>query len=119
MMAIFNKSSEREKRKMLRKNMPEAEVILWSRLKGKQIVGMKFRRQYSVGPFVLDFYCAEKKLAIEVDGPSHFEDGAQEHDAERQRWIEQFGIRFLRFTNTDVRTNLNGVLRAIEEGSKT
>ena len=75
---IFNRTSEKGKRKQLRKTMPEAEVILWSRLKNKQLAETKFRRQYSVGKYVVDFYCAEKKLAIELDGESHFVEGAQE-----------------------------------------
>jgi len=95
--------------------MPEAEVILWSQLKNRQISGIKFRRQYSVGGYVIDFYCAKNKLAIEIDGDSHYILNAPERDEKRQQWIEQFGIRFLRFTNDDVRKNLYGVLDAIEE----
>jgi very-short-patch-repair endonuclease len=95
--------------------MPDAEVILWSRLKGKQLGGFKFRRQYGVGKFSIDFYCAERKLAIEVDGASHYTIGEQEKDRERQEWIEQFEIQFLRFTNDDVYKNLDGVLMMILE----
>jgi very-short-patch-repair endonuclease len=74
--------------------MTEPEIILWSRLKNRQMLGYKFRRQVSVGPFVIDFYCPEKKLAIEVDGGSHFVEEAEAYDGERQSVIEQFGIRF-------------------------
>ncbi|MEX1276575.1 MAG: endonuclease domain-containing protein [Bacteroidota bacterium] len=115
MPTIFNKTSEKGKRRALRKSMPEAEVILWSKLKEKQLAGYKFRRQYSVGPYVVDFYCAQKKLAIELDGDSHFGPGAQERDGKRQEWIETFGLRFLRFTNNEVQKNLYGILTAIEE----
>jgi very-short-patch-repair endonuclease len=115
MAKVFNRTSEKGRRKQLRKAMPDAEVILWSRLKNRQITGTKFRRQYSIGKYIVDFYCAEKKLAIELDGESHFVEGAQEKDVARQKWIEQFGIRFLRFTNDDIRKNLYGVLDAIEE----
>jgi very-short-patch-repair endonuclease len=118
MKRIFNKTSERQKRKALRKAMPEAEIILWSKIQKKQIAGYKFRCQYGVGPFVVDFYCAERKLAIEIDGDSHYQIGAEERDRKRQNWIEQYGIRFLRFTNDDVRKNLYGVLEAIEEAVK-
>jgi len=93
--------------------MPEAEVILWSKLQRRQIAGIKFRRQYSVGNYVVDFYCPELKLAIEVDGDSHFQPGAEERDAERENFIKQYGIKFLRFTNSDVRKNLYGVLTQI------
>ena len=95
--------------------MPKAEVILWQYLKGKQINGCKFRRQFGVGPYVVDFYCVEFKLAIELDGDSHFSEDAQKHDIERQEYIGQFGIKFLRFTNDDVYTNVNGVVQTIYE----
>lgn len=95
--------------------MPKAEVILWQYLKGKKINGCKFRRQFGVGPYVVDFYCAEFKLAVELDGDSHFSEDAQKHDIERQEYIEQFGIKFLRFTNKDVYTNVNGVMQTIYE----
>lgn len=115
MTKIFNTSVGRQRRRSLRKSMPDAEVILWSRLKGKQLGGFKFRRQYGVGKFSIDFYCAVQKLAIEVDGASHYAIGEQEKDRERQKWIEQFGIKFLRFTNDDVYKNLDGVLMMILE----
>jgi very-short-patch-repair endonuclease len=72
MTKIFNKSSEKLKRQQLRNNLTPAELILWSRLRGKQIYNCKFRRQYSIDYFVIDFYAPEIKLAIEVDGESHF-----------------------------------------------
>jgi len=115
MAKVFNRKLEKARRRALRKSMPAAEIILWSKLKGKQFAGYKFRRQYSVGPYILDFYCPERKLAIEIDGDSHFIGDAEQRDAQRQRVIERFGIRFLRVTNNDVRTNLYGVLLAIEE----
>jgi very-short-patch-repair endonuclease len=115
MTMVFNKANVKGRRKQLRQTMPEAEVILWSRLKNKQISGIKFRRQYSIGKYIVDFYCANKKLAIEVDGESHYMLNVPARDEKRQQWIEQFGVRFLRFTNDDVRKNLNGVLDSIEE----
>ncbi len=75
---------------------------------------MKFRRQYSVGRYILDFYCPEARLAVEVDGDSHFGDGAERRDAVRQQYIESFGIAFVRCTNGDVYGNLEGVLEEIE-----
>ena len=95
--------------------MPEAEIILWSKLKGKQIYGYKFRRQYSVGSYVIDFYCPKLKLAIEVDGMSHFQPGSEERDNERQKYIENYGIYFLRYINTDIYENLEGVIEQIGE----
>lgn len=110
MTRAFNKTSEKEKRRQLRNNMPPAEVLLWGKLKGKALSGYKFRRQFSVNKFVLDFYCPELKLAIELDGDSHFDPGK---DEERQRMIESYGIRFLRFTNEEVYKNLEEVLLRI------
>ena len=112
---IYNKHSEKEKRQRLRHEMPKAEVILWSKLKGHHLNGLKFRRQYSVGPYVIDFYCKDLKLAIEVDGDSHFSDEAQRYDRQREEFIGFFGIRFLRFTNPEVYQNLDGVLMKIKE----
>jgi very-short-patch-repair endonuclease len=119
MTIVYNKTSEKSKRRRLRNSMTEEEIILWSRLKNKQIEGFRFRRQFSVGAFVLDFYCPEKRLAIEVDGGGHFIEEAREYDASRQSFIEEYGIRFLRFTNADVRKNLYGVLESIAGELKT
>jgi very-short-patch-repair endonuclease len=113
MTEFFNRSDEKDRRRRLRNNMPPSEVLLWSKLRGKQLLGRRFRRQYSVGPYCLDFYCPEISLAIELDGDSHFTDDAKRYDQERQEWIESFGMRFLRFTNTDVYENLDGVLHVI------
>lgn len=83
------------------------------KLKNKQVCGERFLRQYSVDQYILDFYCPRLKLAIEVDGDSHFRPGAQEQDAARQKHVQAFGIRFLRFTNEDVCRNIDGVCQAI------
>ena len=84
--------------------------------------GCKFRRQYSVDQYVIDFYCPEFKIAIEIDGDSHFKTGAEDYDKARQEYIESFGIQFLpaspaggRFTNEDVCKNINGVCQKIYE----
>ncbi len=96
MTKVFNRTSEKLKRKILRDNMPKAEIVLWAKLKGKGLCGYKFRRQYSVREFIIDFYCPELKLAIEIDGNSHFVEGAETRDRERQQIIESYGIKFLR-----------------------
>jgi very-short-patch-repair endonuclease len=115
MTKLYNKTSEKDKRQSLRNNMPLAEQLVWARLKGKQIDNCKFRRQYSVGGFVVDFYTVEIKLAIEIDGDSHFTDGAEVADRERQSLIESSGIRFLRFTNRQVDEELGAVIEAISQ----
>ncbi len=110
---FFNREDQTSKRRELRGSMPNAEVILWSRLKGRQLLGCKFRRQYSVGTFVIDFFAVEIKLGIELDGDSHFQPGALEYDRKREQFIESFGIRIVRVLNSDVHDNLDGVLEMI------
>lgn len=109
----FNKSDNKPRRQAARANMPVAEAMLWSVLKGRKMLGCKFRRQYGVGSYQIDFYSAELKLAIELDGESHYVGNAQERDSQRQKFIESLGIRVLRFVNDDVYENMEGVWDAI------
>jgi len=81
---FFNKSTEKAKRRRLRSDSPTAENTIWTSLRRKNIAGYKFRRQYSVGPYVIDFYCPALKLAVEIDGDSHFIGNAVEDDKRRQ-----------------------------------
>lgn len=87
MTKAYNKKSLTLRRRALRHSMSKAEVILWKELSHRQMLGYKFRRQYSVDHYVLDFYCPRLKLAIEVDGDSHFVPGADEKDRVRQEHI--------------------------------
>ena len=109
----YNQTSQREKRRALRNNPTEAERRLWYRLQGKQL-GVKFRRQYSVDRFVVDFYSPSCKLAIEVDGGSHFTHNGSAYDTERTSDLAKFGIAVMRCTNAEVFENLDGVLERIE-----
>jgi very-short-patch-repair endonuclease len=113
MTSFYNRSSDKEKRRQLRNNMPLAEVLLWSRIKGRQLLGCKFRRQHGVGAFVLDFYAAEITLGIEIDGDSHFREGAAEYDQRRSSFLEKFKIDLIRILNTDVYDNMDGVLEML------
>ena len=97
----------------MRNTASDAERLLWSSLKGSQLLGYKFRRQQGIGQYVVDFYCPAKKLVIEIDGATHWTEEAIKKDRERQNTIEALGIRVLRFTNEDVYTNKDGVLDAI------
>jgi very-short-patch-repair endonuclease len=110
---VFNRKKNQEKLRYLRKNMPKSEVLLWTKLKNRQMHGERFLRQYGVDQYVLDFYCPRLKLAIEIDGDSHFITGAEYYDKDRQEHIESYGIQFLRFTNSDVYENLDGVCDSI------
>ena len=113
MTQFYNRKSETEKRRILRNSAPEAERALWNYLRRRQLGGFKFRRQHGVGFYVLDFYCPELKLAIEVDGPSHGIGDTPEYDRERQAYLERFGIRTLRFTNEEVYRTPLAVLEEI------
>lgn len=116
---IFNTKSVKPIRKNLRKNMPEPEKLLWRKLRNRQLLNYKFRRQFSVGKYIVDFYCPERKLAIELDGESHFlTNEAMHEDKNRQRFIENLGIKFLRFTNEEIMKNMDGVLEVIESKLK-
>ena len=115
---IYNRFQGNKKRKKLRNNPTKSEIILWNELQGKKLDGYKFRRQYGVGPFVVDFYCPKLKLAIEIDGESHFKKELQEYDKKRQKYMEKFGIRFLRIFDIEIFENLDGALDAISNKIK-
>lgn len=108
-----------ERRKKLRKNLTPAEAVLWKHLQHSQLEGRKFRRQHSVGYFVLDFYCPAEKLAVELDGAHHFTDEGYEYDKERTAFINAAGIRVIRFENKEVFNNLESVLEEIKRNFKT
>ena len=93
--------------------MTPAETKLWAFLRDHQIERLNFRRQVSVGPFVLDFYCPARHLAVEVDGSIHDLPEVQAADAERQRYVEALGIRFLRFSNAQVHNDIQTVIASI------
>ena len=111
----FNKKELKETRRLLRRNQTYTEKIVWMYLRNRRTDGYKFRRQYSVDQFVLDFYCPELKLAIELDGSVHDVPEQKLYDEERQNYIEQFGIRFVRITNDEFLTNPNKAFLMIEE----
>jgi very-short-patch-repair endonuclease len=97
----------------LRREMTDVERLLWSRLRGRQLEGHKFISQFPIGGAVADFTCRSAKLVVELDGGQHAD--AAEEDAERTRIIEAHGYRVIRFWNSDVTGNLDGVLDAILE----
>ena len=110
---FFNRPSDKKLRSELRSTMPASEVRLWACLKGKQLTNCKFRRQYGVGQFAIDFYAPEIKLGIEIDGDSHFEPGAQISDSQREAFLVSAGIRVMRFQNADIWENLDWVLEEV------
>jgi ATP-dependent DNA helicase RecQ len=95
----------------LRQSSTPPEKLLWLALRNSQIGGLKFRRQHPVGPYVVDFFCQEAKLVVEVDGMSHDDKASQ--DAAKSKHLESQGLRILRVTNEDVMRNLDAVTREI------
>ncbi len=77
---LYDKSSTKEKRTILRENQTKAEYIIWEILRNRKFLGLKFRRQHGIGEYIADFYCSEKKIVIEIDGDTHFKDDAVEYD---------------------------------------
>jgi very-short-patch-repair endonuclease len=115
----YNKQAEKQKRRTLRNNSTLGEKLLWSCIRHKQLCGERFLREYSVDQFVIDFYCPNLHLAIEIDGPTHFEnENAIEYDKARQKYLETFHIKFLRFPDDEVKINLEKVLAIIKEEVK-
>lgn len=110
MTVFYNKTKNLTKRVLLRQSQTPQEEILWNKLRNNQL-GFKIKRQYSVGPYVLDFYCPLKKLAIEIDGAQHVEE--KEYDIERSDYLSVFEIKVIRFWNNEVNVNINGVIQKI------
>lgn len=110
----YNKNLKEFSRK-LRNQSTLGEVILWQKLRASQIDGYKFNRQKPLSQYIVDFYCKKLNLVIEVDGSSHFTEGAPLRDKERQQILENMGLSFLRFDDADVKNNISFVLRSIYE----
>jgi very-short-patch-repair endonuclease len=103
----------RDRAREMRRKMTPAEAKHWSRIRGDQLGGLRFRRQHPIGPFITDFFCPGKRLVVEVDGDTHFEPGAEQADNDRTSYFAELGLRELRFTNVDVLTNVDGVVAEI------
>ena len=112
-MLSYNKSLKQLSRN-LRINMTDAEKLLWSKIRGKQLKGFQFYRQKIIGNYIADFYCPKSKLVIEVDGGHHYSDEGKVKDRKRDDYMNKEGIRVLRFSDTDVLIKLNEVLEEIE-----
>ena len=115
---IHNVSGSNERRKELRESLTAAEALLWMNLKGRKLDGKKFRRQHSIGPYIVDFFCPECRLAIELDGAAHMTDGGSEADDRRTEFLQRFNVRVIRFENKAVFEDLEGVLEDIRRNLK-
>ena len=111
-----NKPELKMERRELRNFGTSAEALLWLSLKNKQIEGVRFRRQFSVGSFILDFYAPQCKLGIELDGVQHYSLDGSDYDDRRSRWLRKYhDIQILRFENRDVFTSYDNVVGYIRE----
>ena len=102
---------QKQRARTLRRKMTPSETKLWAALRDRRYVQLKFRRQQTIGPFIADFCCWEKKVVLELDGDSHA--GKEEYDGNRQKWLENAGWNVLRFWDSEVYENIDGVMQAI------
>jgi len=114
-MLPYNKSLKQISRN-LRRNMTDAETLLWSRLRGKQLKGLQFYRQKIIGNYIADFYCPKSNLVIEVDGGQHYSAEGKRKDKMRTDYMTRAGMAVLRFSDREVLGNLDAVLEKIWRG---
>ena len=102
-------------RRRLRRTLTPAEAALWGFLGNSRLQGRKFRRQHSIGAYVVDFYCAQERLVIELDGAAHDSERRVDHDRDRTKFLEEIGLRIVRIENREVFDNPDGVLAYIAQ----
>jgi very-short-patch-repair endonuclease len=110
-----NDPNLKQRRRELRQNQTEAEKTLWVHIRYRQFCGLRFFRQYSVGPYILDFFCPQLNLAIELDGGQHSEDDSREYDSFRSEYLKNCGIEVIRFWNHEVLLDIESVLAKLAE----
>ena len=113
--ATRGQASHLDLKRRLRSNMTGPETRLWSRLRGSQLQGLKFRRQHGIGPYIVDFYCPEQFPVIEVDGDSHADADQIPKDQLRDRYFQSLGLHVIRYINDDIMKNLDGLLENLAE----
>lgn len=112
---LLNDPTLKERRRELRRNQTDAEKAFWQQVRNQQFYGLKFFRQYSVGSYILDFYCPAIRLAVELDGGQHNLPDGMEYDEVRTAFLEGHRILVVRFWNHDVLSNIEGVLEKLSE----
>ncbi len=110
---LHNDPILKQRRRDLRRDQTEAERAFWLRVRNKQFYGLRFVRQYSIGPYILDFFCPSLRLAIELDGGQHNERDNKEYDEARTQYLTTLGIEVLRFWNNDVLVDMQNVLSKV------
>ena len=117
-MLPYNKRLQKYSRE-LRKNMTDAEKLLWSKIRRKQLKGYQFYRQKIIGNYIVDFYCPKANLIIELDGGQHYSDEGIKNDRNRDVYLVSFGLRVLRFSDREVFENLKGIMETIWDNLKS
>ena len=99
----------------LRKKSTKQEQIMWNILRNRQFYNLKFKRQFPIGDYIVDFACEEKKIVIELDGSQHYEEKGKQNDLERDNYLRKLGIKVLRYSNLNVNKNFEGVCADISK----
>ncbi len=113
---LYNNKTLKRRRQELRNNQTEAEKMLWKYISRNKILSLRFLRQYSAGPYILDFYCPKIRLGIELDGKIH--ENNRLYDKDREKYLEGFDIKIIRFSNNDVLNNTNKILNDLQNKIK-
>jgi very-short-patch-repair endonuclease len=112
MTQLFNQKNHDNLRKILRKEMPKSERLLWSKLRANQ-TGYKFKRQFGIENYVVDFYCPRLRLVVEIDGRTHDYADQATYDQERQSYLENLKLKVIRFNSQEIFDNLDNVIERI------
>ena len=110
---LRNDPQLKQRRRELRRNQTDAEKVFWARVRNRQFKGMRFFRQYSLGIYILDFYCPEVRLAVELDGGQHAWSDNREYDAFRSEYLKAHGIEVIRFWDNEALSDMQGVLNEL------
>ena len=112
---LHNRIEKKSQRHELRNSATVAEAMLWKHLQGRKNYSRKFRRQHSIGPYIVDFYCPDCRLVVELDGQPHYEVSAGIYEAERTKYLERLGLKIVRFENRLIYEALEAVLETIRQ----
>ena len=108
-----------QKSRALRRNETDAEKKLWDLLRNRQLLNVKFRRQFSVSQYIIDFYSPQCRLGIEADGGQHYDEDGKQKDEIRTEELSKFGVKILRFSDYEILNNIEGVVEVIQKERKT
>jgi very-short-patch-repair endonuclease len=109
MAELFNQEKQKERRRLLRSQMPVSEKLFWYKVRRNNL-GYRFRRQFGIGKYIVDFYCPQFKLVVEIDGATHETEKELEHDRIRQNFLEGLGLEVKRYDNLQIKNGLGWVI---------